>query len=53
MPPHLLPDTPQFRAAVYRAASQVTLKVSACGRWVDIIAVRNNDRVYISTLPRQ
>lgn len=45
------PSTPEFRMQVAREATRVTIALSPCGKWQDIIAHRGKDLVYISTIP--
>jgi hypothetical protein len=42
-------NTPTFRRVVYEAAERVTLVQSAAGKWVDVLAHRGADLVYITT----
>lgn len=46
--PYKVPD---FRSSVLVEADEVVLKTSSSGKWIDILAIRDKDRVYIGTLP--
>ena len=47
-PPFNLDKIPHFRQKVLDAAERVVLQIN--GKWLDIIAIRGEDKVYIGTL---